>query len=349
MFNSKAVSSIRLIALSMIITCHIFQGKDIVLAWWFNVGVQIFLFMSGFLYGTKDIKDASSWFKKRFSKILTPYYLLLIIVIIFYTVFARNLLNIKGMLVNILVLQGFGTGLPGIEHLWFLSYILMCYLITPVLQSIDCASLKNKRGVYIWKLILILALLQLFNYIGVLNMSIPNISAYIIGYYFSRRHFSYEGYKGLAQNVSLKKSVTGIFTACIITTPLVIYLEYFSKGGILWFLEPYTDFLFGWNHTLLGITLFLAMYFIFEHLYSRIENKTINSIISWSDRYSYQVYLTHQIVILGQFSWLALTGSMFVNIILIIIFAVTTGVILQKLECFTKNQLNIKRKQKLTA
>lgn len=48
-----SVSLIRLIATIFIITCHIMQYLSIELAWWFNVGVQIFLCMSGYLYGKK--------------------------------------------------------------------------------------------------------------------------------------------------------------------------------------------------------------------------------------------------------------------------------------------------------
>ena len=38
----RSISVIRLIAFSFIITCHIQQYLNINLAWWFNVGVQIF-------------------------------------------------------------------------------------------------------------------------------------------------------------------------------------------------------------------------------------------------------------------------------------------------------------------
>ena len=43
------ISVIRGIAVCMIVSCHIFQGLHIELAYWMNVGVQIFLCMSGYL------------------------------------------------------------------------------------------------------------------------------------------------------------------------------------------------------------------------------------------------------------------------------------------------------------
>ena len=41
--------------------------------YWFNVGVQIFLFMSGWLYGKKKIDDPVSFIKKNSFKILKDY------------------------------------------------------------------------------------------------------------------------------------------------------------------------------------------------------------------------------------------------------------------------------------
>lgn len=42
-----AISIIRVISTSFIVICHIMKYYDCELAWWFNVGVQIFLCMSG--------------------------------------------------------------------------------------------------------------------------------------------------------------------------------------------------------------------------------------------------------------------------------------------------------------
>lgn len=64
--QSKAISLIRAISALMIIWCHIFQGLDNELAWWFNVGVQIFLFMSGFLMAKDYINSPLTFLKKDF-------------------------------------------------------------------------------------------------------------------------------------------------------------------------------------------------------------------------------------------------------------------------------------------
>lgn len=74
----------------MIISCHIMQYYDLELAWWFNVGVQIFLCISGFLYGQKSIDNVTDFYNKRLKKILIPYYLVFIPFGITEFIFARD-------------------------------------------------------------------------------------------------------------------------------------------------------------------------------------------------------------------------------------------------------------------
>ena len=65
--RQAAISAIRLLSLVMIITCHIFQYLDNELAWWFNAGVQIFLCVSGFLFGQRHIDDIRSFLENVFN------------------------------------------------------------------------------------------------------------------------------------------------------------------------------------------------------------------------------------------------------------------------------------------
>lgn len=63
-----AISYSRFIAMVMIVLCHFFQFYNNELAWWFNVGVQIFLIISGFLYGMKSIEDPCLFYSDRCKK-----------------------------------------------------------------------------------------------------------------------------------------------------------------------------------------------------------------------------------------------------------------------------------------
>ena len=83
-----------MIVMLMIITCHVMQYYDFFLAWWFNVGVQIFLCLSGYLYGWKKIENIIEFYRKRLLKILVPYYLTLFSFSLVQYIFARETFNI---------------------------------------------------------------------------------------------------------------------------------------------------------------------------------------------------------------------------------------------------------------
>ena len=57
MKKDAAISLIRLLSLLAIIICHILQGLNLEAAFWLNIGVQVFLFMSGYLYGQKKYRQ----------------------------------------------------------------------------------------------------------------------------------------------------------------------------------------------------------------------------------------------------------------------------------------------------
>ena len=125
-----SISLARFLATSAIIICHIMQYYNFVLAWWFNVGVQIFLCMSGFLYGKKEITKPIGFYKKQFVKILLDYYVVVLTVAAFQFIFMPEEITLLQFAKSILTV---GT-LSGGGHLWYIPYILLCYLITPLLS-----------------------------------------------------------------------------------------------------------------------------------------------------------------------------------------------------------------------
>ena len=67
--KNAAIEYIRVIGMVLILLCHFSQYYGSDLALWFNVGVQIFLIVSGFLYGSKEIEDPVAFIGKQFKKI----------------------------------------------------------------------------------------------------------------------------------------------------------------------------------------------------------------------------------------------------------------------------------------
>ena len=80
-----AISVVRLIAFCMVVICHICNFYNNELAYWFNCGVQVFLVISGFLYGQRGIIRWKSFYKRNLPKILMDYYIYLAIMIPIYS------------------------------------------------------------------------------------------------------------------------------------------------------------------------------------------------------------------------------------------------------------------------
>lgn len=163
--------------MGMIVICHVMQYYDFVLAWWFNVGVQIFLCISGFLYGQKNIENVTKFYHKRLKKILIPYYLTLIPFAILEFVFYPNVISLKSFL-GAAVLR---TTLKGAGHLWFVPTILLCYLITPLMQDYRDEYVQDKKS---WYAFLIFSVIGVSAFFGLFNSFFNPawIACYIIGY-----------------------------------------------------------------------------------------------------------------------------------------------------------------------
>lgn len=160
----------------MIISCHIMQYYDLELAWWFNVGVQIFLCISGFLYAQKNINNITDFYSKRLKKILIPYYLVFIPFGIIEFIFARDVFVIKDFAKGLVLY----STIKGAGHLWFIPTILMCYCITPLLQGYRDKYITEKKAIvkfFIVGIIITSVVIQ-----GFTNFTPAWICCYVIGY-----------------------------------------------------------------------------------------------------------------------------------------------------------------------
>ncbi len=136
--TNYTITIIRIFACMLIVWCHLSNNMlDGFLNrwWWSNIGVQIFFFMSGYLYGGREIDDRKVWMIKQTKKIVKPYYLSLLILIPLVIILDNNSLNILNIFSAILCIQGFGPHINGLGQHWFISYILVCYLLTALVLS----------------------------------------------------------------------------------------------------------------------------------------------------------------------------------------------------------------------
>lgn len=314
--GQASISMIRLIAMIMIIACHMFQYYDNELCRWLNVGVYIFFVVSGFLYGTKEIDNPVAFLKKTFTKILVPYYLFLCTAICLYVFICP--LELGGTKNIIKAMLCAGT-LPGLGHLWFVGYILFCYLITPYLYWLR----KSLPEPYPFAKILMIYLFT-FLAIQVLGFAFSSfflpdrVSAYVIGF-FSADLIARFGNR-----------IEWLLLWCFMMVALIfngveIYTKYIWNLALSGMYETIFNALCRYAHLFLGVALFFCMYECFKNIH-------YYNILKASDKYSYSIYIVHQLFILSPFSLMSITSCNVINWVIVLILIALSGIMLK--HCF---------------
>lgn len=197
------------------------------------------------------------------------------------------------------------------EHLWFVQYILICYLLLPyvsfLLRAID--DVHQMYGI-----VVVVGLLAALQFIGFTfngyDMNPNRVTCFVFGAILA----------SLKEKKRILKWMTKIICmVAIVLNAIKIYGVYIVqiKNNLIF------DLFVKYVHGLLGIAIFLLFYWLFE-------NTKSNVILKISDRYSYYIYLGHQIFILGPLSLMKLTSNTVINIVIICGCILTVGILLEK-------------------
>lgn len=122
----------------MILMCHFTaQSSNSILnmsSQFFNIGVEIFIILSGFLFGTRSgeiCKEPRKWYRKRLQRIYIPYEIFILILAVVHILRGINIFKLDWLWL-MLGLQGSVVGVLGAEQTWFITPLLICYAITPI-------------------------------------------------------------------------------------------------------------------------------------------------------------------------------------------------------------------------
>ena len=306
--QKNAITIVRVLSMLMIITCHILQGYNRPSAFLFNVGVQIFFLLSGFLYGKIEIKSITLFVKKRFVKLYVPFILIVLCCAMVYMIFNVADVSIRTIVPYILNIQGFvGEGIAGLNHLWFLSVLMICYFITPIAQKI--LKYKSILFVVVW---IILCIIE-FGVIQKMQSVAAWVMLYLLGMFWGKM-------KIIWINIGL------LVTSTIISFVMMCFLkmEYLTDPHMV----RYSIGL----HYVLALCIVSVLYCAL----GKIEF-CMPKWLQYCNDVSYEVYLIHHILILGPLSLLFLTPIKAINIVLIIVITLVLSHLLNRLMNLTKD------------
>lgn len=276
----------------LIIACHFAQAYGYNIAFRLNVGVQLFFLTSGFLYGKIEITNSWAFYKKRITKVYVPYIFFVSVVLVSQGLLGTWQFNLRDAAIYAFNLQGFiSTSMGGLNHLWFLSVLMVCYLITPLLQRL----IKT----YPWWLLAIVAIASIVEFVFVKKMY--PICAWIVLYIAGMAYGRYANPK------------VSLFIMIAVAVILAGMLPFFSIDRLVdadW--AHYSV----WLHCSFAAFIFTAMYYALPKM---IPNTAKLPVLKQIDIISYEVYLVHHPLIMGPLALLTITPYMGLNIAIILI------------------------------
>lgn len=311
------IQLIRVLAMFSIILCHIvqiFNNEYIAMTGQFlNIGVYIFLIISGLLYSKKNI-NAQKFYHDRVLKILIPMYIFMIPVYILQLF--NKTFSVNTFIVYTFNLQGIFKRIPGASHLWFLTAIFWCYIILPFLQKIR----DNKKNINVFfGLSAIIAIITCYFNRNIGVISICTI-AYLIGYFYLPKLYS--------------KKINKILLIVIFLISIMIRLFFKVKFDST---IVYDLIVVGLTQIISSVCLIL---FLSQINFLWLEN---NKTLNFVDKYSFYIYITHYFFMNGPASIINIFSNKPVTIIILIFLSVFYAIILQKLTNFALKKLEVKK------
>ena len=262
-----------------------------------RLGTPLFFMMSGYLYGQKSINNWMGFYLRRWRTLIVPTYIWICLVAVsdafflshYYSVwqYLTHFANLCG-LVNLasfeqsLIHACFSFGghlkaISGLEHLWFMTLLMICLFLVPFLQKIRNRFSNSPFWCGGWIPVCVtLIVCCLSAYYGV---NLWNVMVFIIGYFVN---------KGMRPRNIM---ATIILVALMFISGLCLYVgriciksnELYYNG---FYQMPQIVIVCG----ILGLT--LLFFYLFPNM------KGLPNV----GNYTYCVYITHFIFLFGPFS-----------------------------------------------
>ncbi|MCM1066935.1 MAG: acyltransferase [Muribaculaceae bacterium] len=279
-----SVTYIRAFSAILIFCCHVaFIAGSFEVSFWFNTGVPLFFIISAYLLSLKDIGSHKKFYKRRFRSIFPAYWIYLAAIVAVLFVVGRAP-DVKSIVCYSLGLSGLVEScVLGLGHLWFISVLLICYALTPLLHRM----IERGASGLLWSIVIVQAVV--FFLIGLPAYAI-HVASFIYVYTFYNKN------KGL---VTKQQMTTWICAAVVLSAVRLI-------GDPIFMAADYTVYYYydSLYQPIARFGLAMALFTVFIYNSEWIEQRAkkhekAHRGIAWFSDISYEVYLTHQFILLA--------------------------------------------------
>lgn len=235
-------------------------------------GVDIFIFAAGIGSYHSYLRDENplEYIKRRINRLAPVYVPFIIVWLTSHLIFSEGYLS--GVVGNLLGIQGFS--ISGIEFNWYLTGIIICYVLTPYLAPI----VKNSNAKSFAILIVFLVLVSTVfwndqNFI----ISATRLPIYCIGMYFAKKEDQL-----ISKGMTVAGGVSFVVGACWLVLSYKYLETYLWSYGLHWY--PF-------------ILMTPFMCFVISFIASKLVDikalKWINNLLRTIGEYSFEIYLSH--------------------------------------------------------
>lgn len=291
---------LRATATIMILFCHfcsqkegaIFTAAGQVL----NIGVPLFFILSGYLFGRKGVHAPyNKWFLRRLQRLWIPYWLFVAVLATVYLIKGYSIFTLDWLLL-LFGLQGSNVGVWGAEQTWFISPLLICYGLTPLI-SLAAKKLPKNNIPYFLICVCLFPVLLLVMRPAAIGTLLAPVCLYTVAYFVGNRA------------LTVKLSNSG---ACF--AAFVVVLSF----GVRFILRIFFDGTIFYSGIVATYTHYLAAFAIFYLFAWFFQERKPAGIISFISKISFEIYLYHYMFTVGPISLFSATPFWGINCILVI-------------------------------
>ncbi len=323
------ISAIRLICTAAVVILHITQQIERIytpiriITDWLNLGLVMFFCISAFLYSQREITNIFRWYLHRFLEIVIPSILVGATVLgVFGAMGKLNAEIIWGSVLSCIGLEVYAKNPFMFVQLWFITYLLFFYLTVPLVQKINC---KKGSGFAFWAIMAgCVVVLQgitmaVERLTGITLLSIGILLRFYLPYFVFKRY-------SITDN-KIKPTMYVFSALSIVAIAAVAWIRYTPNIGIP---EAVAELMFVYVQTMVGFTLFYWLY----RGFARIQKQGV--VLKLSDKYSYEIYLTHCMFIGYNTSLIWASPNIVVGIVAALAATVASSVVLNYISKMVK-------------
>ena len=305
------LSIYRLIATICVLQFHLFfilYNRAIPYEMLLSKGVQGLTCLSGFLYSQKVITDNKKFLLGNAKKIIFPALVVFALMALWNLVymFVFQSWNYINLFIDHRAYNGSLLIQPG--NYYYILYIMLCYLVTPILQ-------RNDK----WSVLVAVGAVVIEFAVGFFIGSSIIACSYIVGYFLGKKLF------GQLTNIEEKFSWKW-FSIFVLGTALVtgLYVLLINKpfGG-----NYFLDNLYNLCKNILLTSFGIGTFFVIAHAFRWVNKLPPSKFLSFTDKISLNVYLFNQAFMCGAMNMARLFDEMWLKYIFVYVFTIAFSIL----------------------